>query len=326
MWPRVGEILLEVLRVDHARAVLFAQLELDAGGEPPFGGSQAVVERGPVYVLGVFGEDDGRALESEGLLARLKEQLGLVVAPRAVGGSNDGFTEGGDGRNWAVENVIPVMSLGAVFYLRVAPNFLGRFWINLYAFTEKHGVHPRSHFRRGGIQEKVGDHFPFLAIPPVSRDVHCRAVTLRSAFSDAWRQGVERRARAGGQPRIGAIQQALPVLLFEIVFHSLQVQVAHHGRGKGTGCVQMKTQFLLQGGQWSLRMRRDLQLAPSALVSPRAVTPTDPVGKSRESNHKRSFSFNGPEQQSCCSFNPTATLLLELEVPHQIRVKKGRSH
>lgn len=69
----------------------------------------------------MFGEDDCGGLESEGLLPGFKKELGFVVPPRAVGGGDDGFAEGGDGRRRAVENVVPVMSFGAIFYLRVAP-------------------------------------------------------------------------------------------------------------------------------------------------------------------------------------------------------------
>lgn len=69
----------------------------------------------------MFGEDDGCALEPEGLLAWLEDHLRLVVPPCAIGGCDDGLAVRGDGGDRAIEYVILVMSLGAVFYLRVAP-------------------------------------------------------------------------------------------------------------------------------------------------------------------------------------------------------------
>lgn len=91
--------------------VVLTQGELDAGGEPPPGTAQPVVEGGPVKVFGPFGENDGRALKPEGLLTRLKKQLRFVVAPGAVGGHRDGLLVGGNGGCGVVEDVISVMFL-----------------------------------------------------------------------------------------------------------------------------------------------------------------------------------------------------------------------
>lgn len=90
-------------------------------GKPALGASQAIVESGPVNILCMLGEDDGCALEPEGFLARLEDQLRLVVPPRAIGGGDDGLAVGGDGGDRAVEYVVLVVSLRAIFYLRVAP-------------------------------------------------------------------------------------------------------------------------------------------------------------------------------------------------------------
>ncbi|KAL8180182.1 UNVERIFIED_CONTAM: hypothetical protein K2H54_010055 [Gekko kuhli] len=54
-----------------------------------------------------------------------------------------------------------------------------------------------------------------------------------SVFNDARRQGVERGAGAGGQPGIRAVQQAFPVLLFQTVFHALQLEAGAGGFGEG---------------------------------------------------------------------------------------------
>lgn len=91
--------------------VVLAQGELDAGGEPPLGTAQPVVERGPVKVFGAFGENDGRALIPQGLLTRLEKELRFVVAPSAVGGHRDGLSVGGDGGRGVVEDVVPVVFL-----------------------------------------------------------------------------------------------------------------------------------------------------------------------------------------------------------------------
>lgn len=60
----------------------------------------------------------------------------------------------------------------------------------------------------------------------------------RAGVEDAGRQRVEGRAGAGagGQPGVGAVQQALPALLLEALLHALQMQVAHHVWGaRGAG-------------------------------------------------------------------------------------------
>lgn len=114
-------MVLKILRIAHERIFLLTEFQLNTRGKPPLGTAQAVVERGPVNVLCVFREDDCRALEPQGLLTGLKDELRFVVPPCAVGGSNDRLTVGRDGGRWAIENIIPIMSLGAIFYLRVAP-------------------------------------------------------------------------------------------------------------------------------------------------------------------------------------------------------------
>lgn len=111
----------EGLAVHDARAGFLAEFQLHAGSKPTLGTTQAVVEGGPVNVLGTLRKNDGRALKPQRLLAGLKDQLGLVVPPGAIGSSNDRLAVGGDGGDGAVEDVIPVMLLGVVLYLGIAP-------------------------------------------------------------------------------------------------------------------------------------------------------------------------------------------------------------
>lgn len=81
------------------REVIAAQelrgLELHAGQEPPQSLAAVVIHGGGVDGLGVLGVDDGGAEEAGGLVAGLKAQLGLVVAPRAVGDAGDRLAAGG---------------------------------------------------------------------------------------------------------------------------------------------------------------------------------------------------------------------------------------
>lgn len=111
----------EGLAVNDARVGFLAQFQLHAGSEPALGTTQAVVEGGPVNVLGTLRENDGRALKPHRLLAGLEDQLGLVVPPGAVGSSDDGLAVGGDGGDGAVEDVIPIVLLRVVLHLRIAP-------------------------------------------------------------------------------------------------------------------------------------------------------------------------------------------------------------
>lgn len=121
LWSQLPTGGLKALAVDDTRARFLAELQLHAGGKPPLGTAQAVVEGGPVNVLGALGEDDGRALEPQRLLPGLEVQLGLVVPPGAVGGGDDRLAVGGNGGDGTVEDVIPVVLLGVVFHLGVAP-------------------------------------------------------------------------------------------------------------------------------------------------------------------------------------------------------------
>lgn len=111
----------EGLAVDDARAGFLAEFQLHAGSKPALGTTQAVVEGGPVNVLGALRKNDGRALKPQWLLAGLEDQLGLVVPPGAIGSSNDCLAVGGDGGDGAVEDVIPIMLLGVVLHLGIAP-------------------------------------------------------------------------------------------------------------------------------------------------------------------------------------------------------------
>lgn len=111
----------EGLAVHDARAGFLAEFQLHTGSKPTLGTTQAVVEGGPVNVLGTLRKNDGRALKPQRLLAGLKDQLGLVVPPGAIWSSNDCLAVGGDGGDGAVEDVIPIMLLGVVLHLRIAP-------------------------------------------------------------------------------------------------------------------------------------------------------------------------------------------------------------
>lgn len=70
-------------------------LELHAGQEPPQRLAAVVIQGGGVDGLGVLGVDDGGAEEAGGLVAGLEAQLGLVVAPRAIGDTGDRLAAGG---------------------------------------------------------------------------------------------------------------------------------------------------------------------------------------------------------------------------------------
>lgn len=69
--------------------------ELHAGQEPPQRLAAVVIQGGGVDGLGVLGVDDGGAEEAGSLVAGLEAQLGLVVAPRAIGDAGDGLAAGG---------------------------------------------------------------------------------------------------------------------------------------------------------------------------------------------------------------------------------------
>ena len=111
----------EGLTVDDAWAGFLTEFQLHAGTKPALGTAQAVVEGGPVNVLGTLRKNDGRALKPQWLLAGLEDQLGLVVPPGAIGRSNDCLTVGGDSGDGAVDNVIPVMLLRVILHLRITP-------------------------------------------------------------------------------------------------------------------------------------------------------------------------------------------------------------
>lgn len=111
----------EGLAVHDARVGFLTEFQLHAGSKPALGTTQAVVEGGPVNVLGTLGENDGRALKPHRLLAGLEDQLGLVVPPGAVGSGDDGLAVGGDGGDGAIEDVVPVVLLRVVLHLGIAP-------------------------------------------------------------------------------------------------------------------------------------------------------------------------------------------------------------
>lgn len=111
----------EGLAVHDARVGFLAEFQLHAGSKPALGTTQAVVEGGPVNVLGTLRKNDGRALKPHRLLAGLEDQLGLVVPPGAIGSSDDGLAVGGDGGDGAVEDVIPIVLLRVVLHLGIAP-------------------------------------------------------------------------------------------------------------------------------------------------------------------------------------------------------------
>lgn len=118
-WQRQGRS--EGLAVDDAGAAFLAEFQLHTGSKPTLGTTQAVVEGGPVNVLGMLRKNDGRALKLQWLLAGLKDQLGLVAPPGAIGSSNDCLAVSGEGGDGAVEDVVPVMLLRVVLHLRIAP-------------------------------------------------------------------------------------------------------------------------------------------------------------------------------------------------------------
>lgn len=69
--------------------------ELHAGQEPSQCLAVAVIQGSGVDDLGEFGVDDGGAEETGGLVTGLEAQLGLVVAPRAIGDAGDCLAVGG---------------------------------------------------------------------------------------------------------------------------------------------------------------------------------------------------------------------------------------
>ena len=73
-------------------------LQLHAGQEPPQRLAAVVIQGGGIDGLGVLRIDDGSAEEAGGLVAGLEAQLGLVVAPRAVGDAGDRLAAGGHGQ------------------------------------------------------------------------------------------------------------------------------------------------------------------------------------------------------------------------------------
>lgn len=97
---------------------------MDRGHEPAAGPGGLVVERSAVSVLGVFGVDDGGAPEAEGLLARLQIDLGLVAPPGAVSNGHHGLAEAGGGRDGRAVNLVLVVTVRVVLYLRGALDFL----------------------------------------------------------------------------------------------------------------------------------------------------------------------------------------------------------
>lgn len=97
---------------------------MDRGHKPAAGPGSLVVERGAVSVLGVFGVNDGGAPVAQGLLAGLEIDLGLVAPPGAILNSHDGLTEAGGGGDWRAVNLVPIVPVRIVLYLRGALNFL----------------------------------------------------------------------------------------------------------------------------------------------------------------------------------------------------------
>lgn len=88
--PLESALIREVVAAQELRG-----LELHAGQEPPQSLAAVVTHGGGVDGLGVLGVDDGGAEEAGGLVAGLEAQLGLVVAPRAVGDAGDRLAAGG---------------------------------------------------------------------------------------------------------------------------------------------------------------------------------------------------------------------------------------
>lgn len=80
-----------------------------------------------------------------------------------------------------------------------------------------------------------------LGLSPLPRGRGVRAAAAPG------REGVERGAGAGGQPRVRAVQQAFPALLLQALVHPLQLEVPYHVWGAARRPQREKT----------LRLRRD---------------------------------------------------------------------
>lgn len=72
------------------------RFQLYAGEEPPHGLTAVVIQRGGVHSLGVLRVDDGGAGETLGLVTGLEADLCFVIAPRAVGDTDDRLTARGN--------------------------------------------------------------------------------------------------------------------------------------------------------------------------------------------------------------------------------------
>lgn len=69
----------------------------------------------------MFRVDDGGALVADGLLPRLQVHLGLVAPPGAVPHRHHGLAEGGGRGDGGAEHPVPVVLVGVVLDLGVAP-------------------------------------------------------------------------------------------------------------------------------------------------------------------------------------------------------------
>lgn len=69
----------------------------------------------------MFRVDDGGALVADGLLPRLQVHLGLVAPPSAVPHRHHCLAEGGGRGNGGAVHPVPVMLVGVVLDLGVAP-------------------------------------------------------------------------------------------------------------------------------------------------------------------------------------------------------------
>lgn len=75
---------------------VFCRLQLYAGQEPPHGLPAVVIQSGGVHSFGVLWVDNGGAGETQGLVPRLKVDLGFVTAPRAIRDADDRLAAGGN--------------------------------------------------------------------------------------------------------------------------------------------------------------------------------------------------------------------------------------
>lgn len=113
----------------------------------------------------MFRVDYGGALVADRPLPGLQVHLGFVAPPGAVPHRHHRLAEGCSRGNGGAKHPVAVVLVGVVLDLRVTLDFLLWFGVDLDAFSKEHGVHASLGVGSRGVQQQVGQQFPFSAFP-----------------------------------------------------------------------------------------------------------------------------------------------------------------